>query len=220
MLEITSRVFGRGPCRPRLRRGYYETICPLIQSKGLEYTIMSNWQRLDTKIVYQNPWITVHEDHAITPDGKPTIYGWVETPPSVYVVAIEDGGKVVLVKQLRYTTGQPSWEIPAGSTDGETAIDAAKRELVEEARLHADKWVQLSGEYYPWNGVATERSTVFIARGLHKAQDKASETDDFILAVESFSWAELKEMIKNSELTDGQTITALTLAGLHLGHLK
>ena len=73
---------------------------------------MGNWQRLGTRIVYQNPFITVHEDSVITPDGRSSVYGWVETPPGVHIVAIDEHGKVLLVQQLRYTTGRPSWECP------------------------------------------------------------------------------------------------------------
>jgi 8-oxo-dGTP pyrophosphatase MutT (NUDIX family) len=181
---------------------------------------MSNWQRIDTKIAYQNPNLTVHEDNVITPDGKSEVYAWVETPPSVFVVAIEGNGKVVLVKQLRYTTGQPSWSLPGGSSDGKDALDAAKLGLETEAGVHADKWVSLSGDYYVWNGMATQRNSVHIARDLHKAKSSKPEGADVVLATESFEWSELKEMIKSGELSDGESITALTLAGLHLGHLK
>jgi 8-oxo-dGTP pyrophosphatase MutT (NUDIX family) len=181
---------------------------------------MSNWQRLDTKIVYQNPYFTVHEDSVVTPDGRPTKYGWVETPPAVYVVAIDDNDKVVLVKQLRYTSGQPSWELPAGSTDGDDLLEAAKRELEEEAGLHADKWVSLTGEYFPWNGIAPQRNSVHIATNLHKAKNPAPRTDDVIDAVQHFSWDELKGMIKSGEFNDGESISALMLAGLHLGTIK
>jgi 8-oxo-dGTP pyrophosphatase MutT (NUDIX family) len=181
---------------------------------------MSNWQRLNTKVVYQNPYITVHEDNVITPGGTSTIYGWIETAPSVITLAIEDGGKVVLVKQLRYTTGQPSWELPGGSTDGDDTLAAAKRELAEEAHLHADKWVQLSGEIFPWLALGPERTSVFIARGLHKVQNAPTDNDDFILEVKSFSWDALKEMIKNAELNHGPSISALLCAGLHLGKVK
>lgn len=181
---------------------------------------MSNWQRLNTKIVYQNPYITVHEDSVVNPHGKPTIYGWVEVPPAVFIVPIDEHGRVVLVKQLRYTTGQPSWELPAGSTSGLEPLEAAKAELEEEAGLHADKWVQLSGEFYPWNAITPERDTIFIARGLHKAKGPRTESDDLIDAVHAYTWDQLKAMMKSSEITDGQTITTLALAGLHLGRFS
>jgi 8-oxo-dGTP pyrophosphatase MutT (NUDIX family) len=181
---------------------------------------MGNWQRLDTKIVYQNSYITVHEDNVITPDGRPVEYAWVETAPSVYIVAIDEHDRVTLVKQLRYTTGQPSWELPGGSTEGDDRLDAAKRELEEKAGLHADKWVSLNGEYYAWNGVATQRNTVHIARDLHKAKHPKLNSDEVIHAVESFSWEELKAMIKSGELNDGESISALMIAGLHLDSVK
>jgi 8-oxo-dGTP pyrophosphatase MutT (NUDIX family) len=181
---------------------------------------MSNWQRLDTKIVYQNAYITVHEDNVINPGAKPGIYGWVETPPAVFVVPIDDHGKVLLEKQLRYTTGLASWEVPAGSTDGEEPLAAAKRELAEETQLHAEKWEQLDGEVHPFNSLSPERNITFIARGLHKAKGHAREDDEAIVELKSFSWTELKRMIKSGEITDGQTITTLARAGLHLGHLK
>jgi 8-oxo-dGTP pyrophosphatase MutT (NUDIX family) len=180
---------------------------------------MSNWQRLGTKIVYQNLWMTVHEDNVIDLQGKPTIYGWLESPPAVFIIAIEDNGKVLLEKILRYTTGQPSWEIPAGNTDGEDPLEAAKRELEEETHLHAEKWAQISGETFPYNSVTPERNILFIARGLHKSKNPPEQADP-ILEVKGFAWKEIIEMIKNAEITDGQTITAIMRAGLHLGHLK
>jgi 8-oxo-dGDP phosphatase len=180
---------------------------------------MSNWQRLATKIVYQNAYITVHEDSVVNPLGKPTLYSWVDRPPAVFIVATDDDGKVVLVKQVRYTTGQPTWEVPAGGTEGEDPMVAAKRELEEEAGMHADKWVQLAGESYPWNAFSPERNITFVADGLHKAK-KPAQGDDLMLEVKSFTWDELKEMVKNAEITDGQTITSLMRAGLHLGKLR
>jgi 8-oxo-dGTP pyrophosphatase MutT (NUDIX family) len=162
----------------------------------------------------------VHEDSVMTPGGKPTRYGWVETAPAVNVVAIDDHGKVTLVKQLRYTTGRPQWELPGGNMDGEDPLAAGRRELEAQARLHADKWVSLSGDYFVWSGVATQRNNVLIARELHKAKTPTVQTDEMVEAVQTFSWAELKEMMKNGELNDGQSITALTLAGLHLEYFK
>jgi len=181
---------------------------------------MSNWQRLETKIVYQNPFLTVHEDNVVTPHGKPTRYGWIETPPAVNVVAIDEHGRVVLVKQLRYTTGQPQWELPGGNMDGEDPLAAGRRELEAQAGLHAEKWVSLTGDYFVWSGVATQRNNVLIAHDLHKVKTPAVETDELVNEVQAFPWAELKKMMKNGELNDGQAISALVLAGLHLEHFK
>ena len=48
------------------------------------------WKRLDSKVVYKNAWITVREDQVIRPDGKPGIYGVVESRVATGVVALTD----------------------------------------------------------------------------------------------------------------------------------
>jgi 8-oxo-dGTP pyrophosphatase MutT (NUDIX family) len=181
---------------------------------------MSNWKRLSSKIVYQNEHITVHEDEVIRPDGRSVSYAWVETPPAVFVVAINDHKKICLISQERYTTGAESWEVPAGGTNGDDELPAAKRELAEEARLYADHWERLEGDLYPLNGTAASRDIIFIATGLHEALDAAPDTDEVITGLKWVSWTEVKKMLKNRDITDGESITALALAGLHLGHIK
>lgn len=181
---------------------------------------MNTWQRLDSKIVYQNQWITVHEDHVLHPDGRAGLYGWVETPPAVYVVAVDDHGKIVLVEQTRYVTNQSSWELPAGGTGGLEPLEAAKQELEEEAHLHADHWEQLDNQTYPWVCFAPEYAIIFVAKGLHEARNPKLDTDEVITGIKSLSWDELIAKIKSGTIQNGQTISALMLAGIHLGHIK
>jgi hypothetical protein len=92
-----------------------------------------------------------------------------------------------------------------------------QRELEEETQFHADKWEQLEGETQPFNAFSPERNILFIARGLHKAKNPSTDNNDAIIELESFTWTELKRMIKEAAITDGQTITSLVRAGLHLG---
>ncbi len=180
---------------------------------------MSQWQRLSTKIVYQNTHITVHEDSVIRPDGVPTTYGWIETPPAVMVVAVDQHGKVLLVRQNRYTIGQDSWELPAGSADTDDELTAAKRELAEEAGLHADNWEQLPAEQYPLISLAPMRIITFVAKSLHRAKEVAP-ADDVINKTQAFTWTQLKKMIAAGEINQSATVAAVLLAGLHLGHIK
>jgi 8-oxo-dGTP pyrophosphatase MutT (NUDIX family) len=180
---------------------------------------MSKWQRLSGAIVYQNDHISVHEDQVISPDGRAVSYGWVEAPPAVFIVAVNEKDEVCLVEQERYTTGNLSWEIPAGGTDGADELDAAKRELAEEADLHADNWERLPGDMHPLNGLAAERDIIYIATGLHHPR-ASIKGDEVITGRRWVSWKELRDMLVSGEITDCQTIAAVAKAGIKLGQLK
>lgn len=181
---------------------------------------MSKWQRLSGKMIYQNNYLSLHEDQVITPDGRSSIYGWVETPPAVFIVAMNDKKQICLIEQERYLTGRTSWEIPAGNTDGEDELDAAKRELAEEAGLTASHWERLPGDVFPFSSLSTERDIIYLATDLHKSTAPIGPTDDVITDLKWVTWAQVKELMVTAEITNGQTITALALAGLHLGKLK
>jgi 8-oxo-dGTP pyrophosphatase MutT (NUDIX family) len=178
---------------------------------------MSKWQRLSGKVVYQNKYVSIHEDEVITPDGRSAQYGWMETPPAVFIVAVNAHKQVCLVEQERYLSGHLSWEVPAGNTDGEDELEAAKRELAEEAGLHAEHWQRLPGDIYPFNSLAAERDIIYIATKLHDVKEPITGTDDVITGKRWVSWSEVKELVATAEITDGQTICALALSGLHLG---
>ncbi|WP_084078521.1 NUDIX hydrolase [Demequina sp. NBRC 110057] len=86
---------------------------------------------------------------------------------AVVIVALDDDGRVYLVRQYRHPVGAECWEPPAGLLDmaGEAPVDAARRELFEEADLTASVWHTLA-DYYPSGGGTSEAVRVFLARGI------------------------------------------------------
>lgn len=74
---------------------------------------MSDIKQLDSKVVYQNKWMTVREDKILRPSGAEGIYGVVDKPDCAAILAI-DNGMIHLVQQYRYTVGQRCWEIHKG----------------------------------------------------------------------------------------------------------
>jgi len=171
---------------------------------------VNRWKTLDSRIAYENSWIRVREDRVIRPDGNEGIYGVIEIQPSVFIVALTDASEIVLVRLYRYTTGSHSWEIPAGGAEGGDPLEAAKRELREEAGLIAEEWEE-AGTFEGLNGVANAPCHVFVARGLSEAGDHSQE-EEGITDVRKVSFEELRRMIRAGELRDGETLTSLMIA--------
>jgi len=96
----------------------------------------------------------------------------VDHPGAVAVVALDDEGRTLLLRQYRHPVGRELWEIPAGLLDvvGEPAAEAAARELGEEADLRAARWDVLA-DYYTTPGGSSEAVRVFLARDLTPVPD-------------------------------------------------
>ncbi len=95
---------------------------------------------------------------------------YVDHPGAVSVLALrQDRGKdeVLLIQQYRHPVRSHEWELPAGLLDvpGEPGVQAAARELAEEADLRAGSWDLLS-EYYSSPGGLNEAKRIFLARDL------------------------------------------------------
>lgn len=177
------------------------------------------WVTHESSTVYSNPWIQVREDR-ITGPGGAGIYGVVTMRhPAVFVVAVDDEDRVCLVTLERYTTGL-SIEVPAGGSDGEDPVAAAQRELLEETGFVADEWVPL-GIMNALNGIADAPEHVFLARGLTLADDAThAQAEEGIDAVSWVPFAEVLSMIADGRITDGETVAAITYAGIRLGRFR
>lgn len=88
-------------------------------------------------------------------------------PGAVAVVAADEDGRILVIRQYRHPAQQRMFEVPAGLLDvhGEPPLEAAKRELAEEGLLAAERWTPLA-TMMPSAGVSTEVIHLFLAEGL------------------------------------------------------
>ncbi len=175
-------------------------------------------QKLSSQIVHRNPWFNIRHDRIDKGERGEGDYFVVETPPAVFVVALNEAEEVYLVGQERYPTGIFSLEIPGGRSDNQPLLQAAKRELKEETGLEAKNWEEI-GKFQTMNGVSNEISHVFLARELRETGEN-KQSEEGITEFKKVPFKTSLNLIKSGEITDGQTIASLMQAALKLGYLK
>lgn len=104
-------------------------------------------------------------------DAEPVVREFLDHPGAVAIVALRDGEageEVLLLDQYRHPVRAVLWEIPAGllDVDGEGYLDAARRELAEEADVTAGRWDVLV-DYFTTPGGSSESLRIYLARDLH-----------------------------------------------------
>lgn len=170
---------------------------------------MGEWKTLSSRVAYENPFMRVYEDKAITPTGKDAIYGYCEsTENSAYIVAVDEDGKIHLTEQYRYPLKKSYWEVPAGRIPHDEDIaEGARRELIEETGLEARDMIHV-GTLVAVPGISTFTSEVFLARKLTKVSDEL-DADDGISATRAVSRVELRDMMRAGSVQCGNSIAAI-----------
>jgi 8-oxo-dGDP phosphatase len=129
--------------------------------------VAQSWPVASSAEVGVGALVTVRTDQVRMPDGEVAARDVVEHPGAVAVVALDEAGQVLLIRQYRHPVGRLLWEVPAGLRDvaGEPLKVTAERELLEEAGYQARDWRVLV-DYFPSPGFSTERLRVYLARDL------------------------------------------------------
>ena len=175
---------------------------------------MPDIERLGSREVYRNQWLTLREDQIAYADGSPGLYTVVEKRDFAVVMPFSGTG-FWLVEQYRYALGRRAWEFPQGGWPtgrGGSPEELAAAELREETGLRADRLVHL-GRLDSAPGYATNGFDVFVATGLHEG-DPRRETSESDMVHAHVSTADLHRMIVAGEFTDSHSVAALSL--LHL----
>jgi 8-oxo-dGTP pyrophosphatase MutT (NUDIX family) len=166
------------------------------------------WQIISEKEVYDNKWINVTEYDVINPNGGKGIYGKVHFKNiAIGIVVLDDDLNTWLVGQYRFAINEYSWEIPEGGGALDTdQLESAKRELLEETGLVAQKWTPILKMHLS-NSVSDEYSIIYLARQLEQHTPMPEETEQ--LTVKKLPFEEAWRMTEDGLITDAMSVAAI-----------
>ncbi len=160
------------------------------------------YQTLSSRMIWTSPWYTLREDQVRFPDGSEGVYTVIDKRDAVWVVPILADGRVVLIRNYRYTVEAWLWEMPAGGIEpGASPEQTARIELLQEIGGRAESFEQV-GTFYTMPGIGNEVAHIFIARGVTLAdpQHEASE----VMERRVFTLSQVLSMVAAGRSRTGQ----------------
>jgi ADP-ribose pyrophosphatase len=165
---------------------------------------------LSSKTIFDGRAFGVSLDTVKEPNGRIVQREIVRHPGSVVILALDhlQGEiQVLLERQYRYAAKGYLWELPAGRIDeGELALAAAKRELLEETGFTAKSWKKALA-FYPTPGLSEETMTVYIARELRPGV--AQPEEDELIEHEFVPLSRVMEMILQGKIQTANAMVAV-----------
>lgn len=166
------------------------------------------WTITSSQNIYDNTWINVTEYQVINPSGGTGIYGQVHFKNlAIGIIVLDEKDNTWLVGQYRFTLDAYSWEIPEGGGPlGTDPLDAAKRELLEETGITAQKWEEIQRIHLS-NSVCNEFGVVFLARELSFGKAEPEDTEQ--LQLRKMPFEDAYQMVTDGLITDSLSIAAI-----------
>ncbi len=154
--------------------------------------------------------ITVNVEHVMLPNQRRAQLEIVHHPGGAAIVAIDDEGRICLLRQFRHAGGGYLWELPAGKLEpAEPPFETARRELTEEAGVEAREWRSL-GNLFSSPGVFTEVIHLFLAQNLVPATQAHEEHE--VIEVHWVPLAEAWDRAVMGEIPDAKTALGILRA--------
>ncbi|MDH4380014.1 MAG: NUDIX hydrolase [Vampirovibrionales bacterium] len=175
---------------------------------------------VSSTLIHQGRVVGFYDDVIRLPDGRTSHRDILKHPGGVTMAPVLPDGRVVMVQQWRYATGQALLEFPAGKLDTlptgekEDPLLAAQRELAEETGLHSEDWESLPA-IYTAPGFCDERLWLFIAHNATPlANNPHNPDDDELLNVVTLTKNEAWGLARASLIVDAKTICLLGFLGV------
>ena len=167
---------------------------------------------LESEEVYKGKIITIKRDTLTRGDGKNFVRETAVSSDAVAVVAIDEQGRILLIRQYRHPMGRPVWEIPAGKmdVDGEQPEETAIRELQEETDTTAES-VELLTLFLNSAGWTNEKTYVYLAKGLRDVPEFQRENEEADIEKKWIFLDDAVELVRSGEIDDAKTVIGILM---------
>jgi len=167
--------------------------------------------------IYRGRIVDLGIEHVTLPSGAEVDLEVIRHRGASAVAAVDDAGRVALIRQFRHAAGGFLWELPAGVLDqpGEAPEACAGRELLEETGLRAGRLTHL-GTILTTPGFTDERIHLFLGQDLREERH-AHGHDEVIVEIRRMPLGTALGMVRHGEIADAKTICGLHLAAAALG---
>jgi len=184
-------------------------------SDEIEYEIedsAESWPVLEGRVLAEGGITAYREDLVRMVDGTEARRQYTTHHGAVGVIVLDELGRMLTLRQYRHPVRRLLWELPAGLLDksGEPPLEAARRELYEEAHLQAAEWRVLV-DYFNSSGTADEATRIFVARGITDADGEqfAREGEEAGIVAQ---WIAVEGMVER--VLDGRVGTSSMVAAV------
>lgn len=171
---------------------------------------MSDFEVLTSEVVHRGHVFDVARTSIRLPDGAVVERSLVKHPGAVAIIATDEGGRWLLVRQYRIGVGAVLLEIPAGTRDkGEAPEVTAQRELREETGFAATTLERLGGTWMV-PGYCDEYIHYFLATGL-RLDPLAQDFDEHLSEPIAMTYDEVLDAVDDGRIQDAKTAVAVLL---------
>ncbi|HEX8322673.1 MAG TPA: NUDIX hydrolase [Tepidisphaeraceae bacterium] len=164
---------------------------------------------VEKQVLYAGTKVHLELHHLRDADDRKYKREVVVHPGAAVILPVLPDGRIILIKTFRYAVREHLLELPAGTIDpGETPINCAGRELMEETGYVAGKLTRLAS-FYSSPGVLTEKMHAYVATDLlpHAGEKDPGEE----IELQPMTYEEAMNAALNGDIIDGKTLTTLLL---------
>ncbi|MBP1928601.1 ADP-ribose pyrophosphatase [Methanolinea mesophila] len=155
--------------------------------------------------IYRGTRLSIEKREITLPDGKVVDRVVVHPGDAVAILPVRGDSSCYLIRQYRFAVGDFIYEAPAGTLDpGESPLDTAHRELIEETGFQAETLIP-RGFIYTTPGFTDERIYLFEAHNLTPSCEFEQDEDE-VIEVVKVTFAEIAAMITDGRISDAKTI--------------